>query len=368
MRAGYPPYMAFPPITSNRPLAFNPRGLKPKAVFKSGVTTLSDPSLSSVLAGDKLKPQPGTEKRGLFPWSGIKPQARSVDELTLTKPLQPGWRGTAENKLPSLNTGAVGANGANRDNGNKGAEPEKPIQTKSGINLLGIGGKLNSIGKEMVYINAINSPTAKANRLKFTGGKKQPALIQERLQADKFQRGLALQKQINERNFAPNSGASASPSKLGTMGASTLPAPQKATGQPLGGTQFTGLQPLGSTPQAQEPRPPMQSAMNPQSSVYSYPRDNTSPEDAKTENAIIQPSPDDMEALNQFADAELGGLDYEQKVNGRKRGLRVMSGPYKDMTPQMAMNAVQNKFRGLDPVRKQQFATRNKGLAYRPAP
>lgn len=174
-------------------------------------------------------------------------------------------------------------------------------------------------------------------------------------QEQKFQRGLALQKQINQRNFAPQGGAGPQPSKLGTMGGSTLQAPQKATGQPLGGVQFTNLQPRGLTPVAgakPEPAAPAPSGAQ--------------IEPAAPQSPMPPPEIDDMEALNQFADQELGGVDWEQRVNGRKRGLRAMSGPYAGMTPEMARNAVQNKFRGLRPDQKQAMSQRGRGLSYRP--
>ena len=75
---------------------------------------------------------------------------------------------------------------------------------------------------------------------------------------------------------------------------------------------------------------------------------------------------DDMEALNQYADQELGGVEFQQRVNGPKRGLRIRGGPYNGMTHPQAMHAVQNKFRGLRPDQKQAMSQRGRGLSYRP--
>lgn len=190
-------------------------------------------------------------------------------------------------------------------------------------------------------------------------------------QEQKFQRGLELQKQINQRNFAPQGGAGPQPSKLGTMGESTLQAPQKATGQPLGGVQFTNLQPRGLTPVPGGAQPPNADGnilpapqLGNSSADMNYPGPPMPDQGPKM--AMESQQGDDMEALNQYADQELGGVEFQQRVNGPKRGLRIRGGPYNGMTHPQAMHAVQNKFRGLRPDQKQAMSQRGRGLSYRP--
>lgn len=228
----------------------------------------------------------------------------------------------------------------------------------------------------------------------------------------KFADGLALQTKINQSNAAslkagplPAVGSMASPlGRMGTM-ESTLPAPQAAAGLPMG-TMKSTLQPpdaamgkaLGVTPPGPKPYDDgivggkmaqgvpsgfvgPTNAANPGPAAPLLPppqRMVKEPGEApearglteSAEPASMEPKglpmarPD--EALNQFASQELGGVEWQDKVNGAKRGRRAVGGAYNGMTEAQALNAAQEKFRRLSPQQKQAMYDRKAGLEYQP--
>ena len=90
---------------------------------------------------------------------------------------------------------------------------------------------------------------------------------------------------------------------------------------------------------------------------------------ATTAQGLQPPAPEDAdpyEALNQYVDSEIGGVEWETKVNGAKRGQRARGGAYHGMSQPQAIAAAAEKFRGLAPAERQRFHERGKSLRYQP--
>lgn len=81
------------------------------------------------------------------------------------------------------------------------------------------------------------------------------------------------------------------------------------------------------------------------------------------------PQVDDTEALQQYAQEQLGGVDFKTAWGTGKTakvGPRITDGAYKGMSPTQARAAVENNFRKLSPAEKERYSKRGNGLRFQP--
>lgn len=305
--------------------------------------------------------------------------------------------------VPIGNTGNSGAPGLPGASAPVSAPSPMPAQAKglpvaTSVDPFADYAKKQAVAtKEKAFQSAINSPTAQANRLKATGNaapiaaqkaaglpvrsaaETQSALNKIQTQdipamnAKKFADGLALQTKINQSNAAslgamPGALGSVGTMKstlpprqaatglqMGTMG-STIQPPQPATGVPMGGAQPSSMPSAAVKPVAPGLPSNDPSFVRPTNAANPGPGNGLLPAPAvQPDNSGTQglPTAKPDEALNQFASQELGGVEWQDKVNGAKRGRRAVGGAYNGMTEAQALNAVQEKFRRLSLQQKQ---------------